>query len=166
MTFYLRNLMQGAIGLGVTGPIGPTGPTTYPSAGIAVSTGTAWGTSKTSPTGNVVGTTDTQTLSNKTLSNVVLDGSYTEDVYALTGTALDPANGTVQTITLSGNTAFTDSLSSGQSMIIGINDGTNYTVTWPTITWTTATAAAPTLATSGYTWVTLWKVGTTLYGKS
>lgn len=40
----------------------------YPGAGIAVSTGSAWGTSKTSPTGTIVGTTDTQTLTNKTIS--------------------------------------------------------------------------------------------------
>ena len=40
---------------------------TYPGAGLAVSTGSAWGTSKTAPTGTVVGTSDTQTLTNKTL---------------------------------------------------------------------------------------------------
>ena len=40
---------------GATGPTGPTGPTTYPGAGIAVSTGTAWGTSyTTSGSGTVV----------------------------------------------------------------------------------------------------------------
>lgn len=98
-------------------------------------------------------------------TNPVFDGSITEDVYALTGTALDPSSGTIQTINLSGNVTFTDSLSSGQSIIIGIDDGSGYAVTWPTITWAVATATAPTLATSGFTWVVLWKVGSSLYGK-
>lgn len=44
----------------------------YPGAGMAVSTGTAWGTSKATPSGDVVGTTDTQTLTNKTLTSPTL----------------------------------------------------------------------------------------------
>jgi hypothetical protein len=39
---------------------------------MAVSTGTAWATSKTTPTGDVVGTSDTQTLTNKTLTAPVI----------------------------------------------------------------------------------------------
>ena len=40
----------------------------YPGAGMAVSTGSGWTTSKATPTGVIVGDTDTQTLSNKTLT--------------------------------------------------------------------------------------------------
>ena len=45
-----------------------------------------------------------------------------------------------------------------------IDDGTAYTVTWPTMTWVNNAGSAPTLATSGYTVIALWKVSTTLYG--
>ena len=61
----------------------------YPGAGIAVSTGTAWGTSKTSPTGDIVGTSDTQTLTNKTIafgSNTLTDVASTNTAQTFTGT--------------------------------------------------------------------------------
>jgi hypothetical protein len=89
-----------------------------------------------------------------------------ENVYALSGTtpALDPTNGTIQTWTLSGNSTPTDSLNSGESITLMIDDGTSYTITWPTITWVNNLGVAPTLATSGYTTIIIWKVSTTLYG--
>ena len=89
-----------------------------------------------------------------------------ENVYALSGTtpALDPTNGTIQTWTLSGNSTPTDSLNSGESITLMIDDGTSYTITWPTITWVNNLGIAPTLATSGYTTIIIWKVSTTLYG--
>lgn len=112
----------------------------------------------------VAGVTATQTLTNKTITNIVLDGSVTEDVYVLAGTVIDAANGTIQTKTLSANTTFTESLVAGQSVTLMIDDGTAYTVTWPTMTWKTDLGAAPTLNTTGYTVVVLWKVNSTLYG--
>ena len=95
-----------------------------------------------------------------------LPGAIDENVYECTGTELDPDLGTVQYKTLAANTTFTESLTAGQSMMLKINDGSAYTVTWPTIKWLGASAAgsAPTLATSGYTCIELWKVGSDLYG--
>lgn len=129
-----------------------------------------WAT-KTAPTGTVVGTTDTQTLTNKTLtapdvSALNLTAEVVETVHTLTGTtpALDPANGTIQVQTLSGNTTYSDSFAEGESITLMIDDGTSYTVTWPTMTWINNGGSAPTLATTGYTVVVLWKVSTTLYG--
>jgi len=115
--------------------------------------------------------TATQTLTNKTLtapaiSSPTMTGTILEDVYTLSGTtpALDPDNGSIQTWTLSGNSTPTDSLSAGESVTLMIDDGTAYTITWPTMTWVNNAGSAPTLAASGYTVVVLWKVSTTLYG--
>lgn len=89
-----------------------------------------------------------------------------ETVFALSGTtpALNPNNGTIQTWTLSANSTPTDSFVAGEAMTLMINDGTAYTITWPSVTWKTDGGVAPTLNTSGFTVVTLWKVSTTLYG--
>lgn len=97
-------------------------------------------------------------------TNPVIEGSITEDVFALTGTApeLEPDNGTIQAWTLTGNSTPTDGLSTGQSMTLMINDGTDYTITWPSVVWVGGTA--PVLAATGQTVVELWKVGSVLYG--
>jgi hypothetical protein len=89
-----------------------------------------------------------------------------EEVYALSGTSvsLSPTNGVIQTHTLTGSTTYTDSFNAGESMTLLIDDGSAYTVTWPTITWVNNAGVAPTLATSGYTVVAIWKIGSTLYG--
>jgi hypothetical protein len=103
--------------------------------------------------------------------DTTFNGAIDEKVYAWVETSgpvtdeLDPAYGTIQTVTLTGNiTSLTDNISEGESMTLMIDDGSAYTITWPTMTWVNNGGSAPTLATSGYTVVALWKVSTTLYG--
>ena len=77
--------------------------------------------------------------------------------------ALDPANGSIQSSTLSGNPTFTDSLEAGQTVVLMLNGGASYTVTWPTTTWCGAAGnTAPTLTANDT--IVFWKVSTTLYG--
>ena len=64
---------------GYSGISGYSGSNTmvYPDAGIPISTGSGWSGFKTTPTGEVVGTTDIQNLANKTLTSPVISGSIT-----------------------------------------------------------------------------------------
>ena len=98
--------------------------------------------------------------------NVTFFKGIIETVFALSGTtpALDPVNGTIQTWTLSGNSSPTDSLVAGESLTLMIDDGSAFTITWPSVTWKTNAGSAPTLNTTGFTVIVLWKVGSTLYG--
>jgi len=104
-----------------------------------------------------------------TASGLTINDGYTEEVFAVSGTtpALSPTNGSIQTWTLTANSTPTaGTWVDGQSITLMVDDGTTYTVTWTSlaVTWKTAGGTAPTLATSGYTVITLWKVGTTIYG--
>lgn len=100
--------------------------------------------------------------------NVKFSGALYENVYTITDAAafeINPANGTIQTITLGANrTPAATNFAAGQSVTLMINDGTAYTITWTTVAVTWVGGSAPTLATSGYTVIELWKVGTTIYG--
>jgi hypothetical protein len=119
--------------------------------------------------GGVVTETATQTLTNKTTSGLVLNDGYTEEVFAVSGTtpALSPTDGSIQTWTLSGNSTPTaGTWAAGQSINLMVDDGTARTITWTSlaVTWETNGGTAPTLATSGFTVIVLWKVGSTIYG--
>lgn len=113
--------------------------------------------------------TGTQTLTNKTLSSVVLNDGYTEEVFTVTGTtpALSPVNGSIQIWSLTANSTPTlGTWAAGQSITLMVDDGTARTITWTTVApvWKTNGGVAPTLNTTGYTVITFWKVGTTIYG--
>ena len=95
-----------------------------------------------------------------TKANPLIMGSITEQVYNLTGTAINPANGTIQYKTVSSNTTFTETLITGQSVILRLVDANSYTITFPTITW--VGAVAPTLTANCA--IVVWKEQTTLYG--
>jgi hypothetical protein len=96
----------------------------------------------------------------------------TDTVFTITDGAafeIDPANGSIQVVTLGASrTPAATNFAAGQSVLLGIDDGSAYTITWSTVnpTWVTVGGGgtAPTLATSGYTWVLLWKVSSTIYG--
>lgn len=146
---------------------GGTGATTL--TGVVIGNGTSAFTVKTNPSGAFVGTTDTQTLSGKTIERAILNDGYTEEVFAITdGTVnLDPNNGSIQTWTLGANrTPSQANWAAGQSITLMIDDGSAYTITWSTLNpvWETNGGTAPTLALTGYTVIVLWKVGTTIYG--
>ena len=86
-----------------------------------------------------------------------------DTVYALSGTAFLATNGGVQTKTVSANVTFSDSLVSGDAIVLMLEAGASYTVTWPTITWVTSAGnVAPTLTAKDT--LVLWKVSSVLYG--
>ena len=93
-------------------------------------------------------------------------GELKETVFTLgtTGSiALAPANGSIQSSVLTGDPTFTDSLEPGQTIVLMLEGGASYTVTWPTITWVTSGGnVAPTLTAKDT--LVFWKVSTTLYG--
>lgn len=107
--------------------------------------------------------TTAQTLTNKTVEALVLNNGYTEETYTLTGTELNPINGSMQAAVLSGNITFTDGLASGQSMMLMLENGSTYSVTWPTMTWATSSGNTPPTLTAADA-ITFWKIGSTLYG--
>ena len=126
---------------------------------------------------DVASTNTAQTLTNKTLtspaitggtaSGLTLNDGYTEEIFAVTGTtpALSPTNGSIQTWTLTGNSTPTvGTWAAGQSMTLMVNDGTAFTITWTSLGVVWAGGTAPTLATTGFTVLHLWRVGSTTYG--
>jgi len=99
-------------------------------------------------------------------SNDFEEDVATETVYTLdpsVSTIINPANGGIQSITLTDATSFTESLETGQSIVLMISNGLTHLIGFPTTKWVTSAGnVAPTLTDSST--VVMWKVGTTLYG--
>ena len=109
------------------------------------------------------------------LTDPVITGAILEDVYTISDGAafeIDPGNGTIQLITLGASrTPKATNMAAGESVTLMVDDGSAYTLTWTDSTfggsgvvWKTDGGVAPTLNTSGYTVIVLWKVSTQVYG--
>jgi len=125
------------------------------------------------PTVNIVDDTTPQLggdldAQNNNINNVgvATAKSYKDTVFTITDGAsvdIDPDNGGIQVWTLGANRSPTaNNFDAGAKVMLMINDGSSYSITWPSVNW--VGGVAPTLPTSGYGIVELWKVGSQLYG--
>jgi hypothetical protein len=117
---------------------------------------------------NVLTETSTNTVTNKTLTDPVIIGTITEDIFALTDGAtvdVNPGNGSIQTLTLTstGRTLTFTNMVNGEAITLMINDGTAGTITTWNATFVNNNGVAPTLSTTGYTVVSVWEVGSVVY---
>lgn len=100
-------------------------------------------------------------------STATLLGTSTEKVFTISDGAsvvINPNNGGIQVWTLGANRTPTASFEEGQSVTLMVDDGTAYAITWTSISPTWVGGVAPTLATSGFTVIELWKRSSTIYG--
>ena len=111
----------------------------------------------------------------QTLTDPALIGTITEDIFTITDGAafeIDPSNGGIQLITLGASrTPKATNFVAGESITLMVDDGSAFTLTWTDATfggsgvvWKTDNGNAPTLNTTGFTVIVLWKVSTQVYG--
>ena len=141
--------------------------------GLVNRTGSGTAATVTVPSGDLVGTSATQTLTAKTLTDPAIIGTILEDVFTITDGAafeVDPGDGSIQLITLGASrTPKATNFAAGESITLMVDDGSAYTITWTDATWGTGGViwrggTAPILATTGYSVIQFWKVSTQVYG--
>jgi hypothetical protein len=152
-------------GLRLPHGVAPTAPTN----GDIWSTTTAFFARINGTTRQLATTDGTETLASKTLADPILTGTMRHDIYAIVdgaGFAIDPRNGDIQTITLGASrTPTVANFNAGDMVEMLIDDGTGYTIDWSTIGVTWIDGTPPTLRSSGYTRVRLYRIGSTYYGE-
>lgn len=103
-----------------------------------------------------------------TLTDPAIVGTILEDIYTISDGAafeIDPGNGSEQFITLGANrTPAATNFADGESVVLHVADGAAYTITWTTVGVVWVGGPAPTLATTGYTVIVLWKAGGVIRG--
>lgn len=91
----------------------------------------------------------------------VVTGTILETVYNLTGTVIDPTNGSIQVKTLASNEVFTTAnFLAGHYITLRVVNLGSYTITWPTMRW--IGGVDPVLTTEDV--FVLWKDNDSLYG--
>jgi len=108
-----------------------------------------------------IGPTTLASYDGQTFTDLRLAGKITEPPVAMPALALNPALGSSQTKTLTGNVTFTDSLSSGESMVLTLTPA-GFTMIWPTMKWWWG--QVPESPATGAIRVQLDKQGSQLYG--
>lgn len=128
----------------------------------------ATGFATTTGSGNNVLATS-PTIVTPAITDPVLTGTPTQDIFPITdaaGFAINPRNGSIQTITLGASrTPVAAGWANGDEIQLLIDDGTAFAITWTTVAVTWIGGTAPTLRTTGYTSINLKQVGGVIYGR-